>query len=92
MAILKQSRKKQDRTHTIFIRKIDKTKEVKNSEGQLIGYGTKWEETGEINIGSLRNPNPDIVEVRIEPISLESVHDRENKKRGDWDKWFMPWM
>ena len=63
--------KKQEVQNRLFVRIIDNSKPVViNEQGQRLAE-TKWIEVGEVNLGSLKNPNREILEFRFEPLVLE---------------------
>ena len=63
--------KKQESNNRLFVRIIDKSKPIIiNEQGQRMAE-TKWVEVGEVSLGSLKNPNKDIIEFKFEPIILE---------------------
>jgi hypothetical protein len=63
---MKTDPKKQ--THRLFIQVIDKNrKEFVNEIGQVV-TPVKWVEVARIDLGSLKNPNKEILEFKVEPL------------------------
>lgn len=69
------------RTHRIMIKVFTKGKPKMSSDGRIL-YPVVWHEVAEVNLGSLKNPNKKILEVKIEPIEYE--HERRENRDVFW--------
>jgi hypothetical protein len=68
-------------SHRLFIRIIDKNKPIRLDRNGNKLFPTRWVEVSEINFGSCKNPNKDIIEFKIEPIEYEEDDDNENENK-----------
>lgn len=62
----------------IFIRIVDNSKPIEIDEyGNKMAH-TKWKEVVDINLGSVNNPNKEIIQVRWESVRLEEEPKKVN--------------
>jgi len=85
-----------ERTHRLIIRVQDKSKEIITDKNGNRFLPTKWVEVQEVNLGSIKTPNKEIIEVVLEPIKFSDVKDHKQEKddkcNNPFQKWFDPWM
>jgi hypothetical protein len=62
----------------LFIRILDNSKPVEVDEYGRKWASTKWKEVVDVNLGSRKNPNKEIIQVRWEPVVLEKEPQKIN--------------
>jgi len=73
---------KTKQTHKLLIKFIDRSKQPVIENGIKYIF-TKQMEVSEINLGSIKKPNKDIIEFAFEPIS-----DERDQRHGLWFREF----
>ena len=77
-------KEKPRQAYRLFIKVIDKSVPMRVDERGNKFIKTKWIEVTEINLGSIKQPNRDIIEFKFEPI-IYAIDDGDNDDR---DKMF----
>jgi len=62
---------KDKQMHRLFIKIIDENVKPVTDQNGVRYVAVKWIEVSECNLGSVKNPNKDILEFRFEPIDYE---------------------
>lgn len=69
--------------YRLFIRIVDKDKEIRVDETGRQWIATKWIEVNEADFGSLNIPNKEIIQFRLEPIKYENEEKAKNISLSD---------
>lgn len=67
-----QDKPKFKKLYRLFVNVMDKSRMPIEENGKLL-YPTIWLEVTEVNLGSLKNPDPEILGIRFEPLQKERL-------------------
>ena len=74
----KKSKVNHSPLHRMLVQRIDRSKPILVDQLGNQHIPTVWKEEVEINIGSVKNPNPEILFIKFQPIVYEYTDEDDN--------------